>query len=235
MAGNGSRFANVGYKDPKPFIDVFGKPMISWVINNMRIDANYTFIVKEQHCKEYNVETLLKCMVPDCNIIKIKDTTEGAACTVLLAEEYIDNNRPLIIVNSDQWIEWDCEEFLFNFLIKDITHSVRINTFYANGSEKWSYAEVDDDGYVIDVKEKEPISTHATTGVYLWRHGKEFVKYAKKMISENKRTRGEFYVAPVIKEAIDDGHLVSIDSAKEFWSLGVPDDLEYFLKNKKMF
>lgn len=228
MAGDGSRFAKVGYKDPKPMIDVFGKPMISWVVENMEIDANYIFIVKKEHEERYNLRKILKSIVPDCNIVEVEKTTEGAACTVLLSENFIDNDNPLLMANSDQWLEWDCEQFLIDFLIRDLSHSVRISTFASDGSAKWSYAALNEGGYVTDVKEKEPISDYGSTGVYLWRRGSDFVKYAKQMISNNRRTRGEFYVAPVIKEAIDDGHLVSVDNCKRFWSLGVPDDLDYF-------
>jgi HAD superfamily hydrolase (TIGR01509 family) len=231
MAGDGSRFAKVGYKDPKPMIDVFGKPMISWVVENMEIDANYIFVVKQQHEQRYNLRKILKSIVPECKIVEVKETTQGAACTVLLAEHYIDNDLPLLMANSDQWLEWDCEQFVLDFLLRDKSHSVRISTFPSDGSPKWSYAATDENGYVTDVKEKQPISNHGSTGVYLWRRGCDFVKYAKQMISLNKRTRGEFYVAPVIKEAIDDGHLVSIDNCKRFWSLGVPDDLDSFHEN----
>lgn len=233
MAGDGSRFAKVGYKDPKPMIDVFDKPMISWVIENMEIDANYIFVVKQEHEQRYNLRKILKSIVPECKIVEVKETTQGAACTVLLAEHYIDNDLPLLMANSDQWLEWDCEQFLINFLIRDISHSVRISTFPSDGSPKWSYAAVNESGYVTDVKEKQPISNYGSTGVYLWRRGCDFVKYAKQMISLDKRTRGEFYVAPVIKEAIDDGHMVSVENCKRFWSLGVPDDLDYFHDNYK--
>jgi dTDP-glucose pyrophosphorylase len=168
MAGDGSRFAKVGYKDPKPMIDVFGKPMISWVVENMEIDANYIFVVKQQHEQRYNLRKILKSIVPECKIVEVKETTQGAACTVLLAEEYIDNDLPLLMANSDQWLEWDCEQFVLDFLLRDKSHSVRISTFPSDGSPKWSYAATDENGYVTDVNEQQTIRNHGSTGVYLW-------------------------------------------------------------------
>lgn len=231
MAGNGSRFSTAGYKDPKPLIDIFGKPMISWVIQNIGIDANYIFITKKDHYQQYNLESLLKCMVPNCKIIQLDHTTQGAACTVLMAEEYINNDSPLLMANSDQWLDWNSEEFIFNFLVKEKDSDVKVSTFISDGSKKWSYVNVDDDNFVNNVKEKDPISEYGTTGIYMWKRGKDFVRCAKKMIDSNKRTNNEFYVAPVINELIEEGGKVTKEECQLFWSLGVPEDLEYFKKH----
>jgi HAD superfamily hydrolase (TIGR01509 family) len=235
MSGNGSRFANVGYKDPKPLIPVNGKPMISWVIDNIGIDAKYIYIVKEEHCSDYKLEETLQSKTPNCEIIKIKETTEGAACTVLLAREFINNNKPLLMINCDQYLEWNCEEFVFKFLENQKDALVKVSTFLVpDASKKWSYVAVDDQNYVIDVQEKNPISNFGTTGAYLWRHGCDFVRAAEKMIAKNKRVNNEFYVAPVINEIIEEGGKVVKEECDKFWSLGVPEDLEVFLSNSTL-
>lgn len=231
MAGNGSRFANVGYTDPKPLIDIFGKPMISWVIQNIGIDANYIFITKKEHFEKYNLGSLLKCLSPHSTIIQLDQTTEGAACTVLMAKEYINNENPLLIANSDQWLDWNSEEFIFNFLLKEKDSLVKISTFISDGSKKWSYAQVNENNHVINVKEKDPISCYGTTGIYMWKRGSDFVRCANQMIAKNKRTNNEFYVAPVINEIIEEGYIVTKEECEQFWSLGVPEDLDHFKHN----
>lgn len=233
MAGNGSRFATAGYKDPKPFIPVFGKPMISWVVDNLGIPANYTFIIRKDFEETYSATNYLKTMCPGCNVVQIETVTEGAACTVLLAKGIIDNNDPLIIINSDQYIEFDSFKFVFDFLYnpKERRLSGKISTFDGNRHPKWSYAKVDENGVVTEVREKDPFSDHATTGLYMWRHGKDFVTYAKQMISKNIRVNNEFYVVPVFNEAIADGLMFGISDCNRMWGIGVPEDLEYFLKN----
>jgi HAD superfamily hydrolase (TIGR01509 family) len=235
MAGNGSRFASVGYKQPKPLIPVFGKPMISWVVNNLGLDATYTFITR----KEFGAEGYLKSLVPDCNIVTIDRVTEGAACTVLLAKEYISND-PLLIINSDQYIEFeDCNtafKFVFDFLYNPSEQKFagKISTFDGGGHPKWSYAKIDETGIVTEVREKDPFSPHATTGLYLWRHGTDFVRYANQMIAKNIRVNNEFYVVPVFNEAIQDGKLFEICDCKRMWGIGTPEDLEVFLNNKNV-
>lgn len=235
MAGNGSRFASCGYKDPKPFIPVFGKPMISWVVENLGIDATYTFIIRKEFEESYNARDYLNKLRPGCNIIAIDNVTEGAACTVLLAKEHIDNNNPLIMINSDQYIEFDSFKFIFDFLYspEERNFDGKISTFDGMGHPKWSYAKVDDNGVVVEVREKDPFSNHATTGLYMWRRGEDFVKYAEQMISKNIRVNNEFYVVPVFNEAIADGLRFSISDCVKMWGIGVPEDLETFHREYK--
>lgn len=239
MAGNGSRFASAGYKDPKPFIPVFGKPMISWVVDNLGIDATYTFIIRKEFEKTYAAREYLQQIMPGCNVISVDGVTEGAACTVLLAKEIINNDDPLMMINSDQFIEFDdCDtsfKFVFDFLYNPNERQFqgKISTFDGHRHPKWSYAKLDDNGVVSEVREKDPFSDHATTGLYMWRHGSDFVKYAEQMINKNIRVNNEFYVVPVFNEAIADGKQFTICPCRAMWGIGVPEDLDYFLANFK--
>jgi len=229
MAGNGSRFAQEGYVLPKPLIDVQGKPMIERVVENLNIDGRYIFIVRDTHLEKYDLEQLLKRIAPGCIIVPTKGLTEGAACSVLLAAEHIDNDTNLLIANSDQFLEWDASSFLYESQNVDGC----VSTFEQSdpNDSKWSYARVDRDGFVTEVAEKRVISTHANTGVYFWSRGSDFVKYANQMIAKDIRTNGEFYIAPIYNEAIIDGKKIKINDCKKMWGLGVPTDLLNFLKN----
>jgi len=228
MAGRGSRFAEVGYTFPKPLIDVAGKPMIQRVVENLNIKANYIFIVQKEHYDTYNLKYLLNLIAPECKIIQIEGITEGAACTVLLAEQHIDNDNPLLVVNSDQVFEWDSSSFMYSMVADDVDGGIL--TFTAT-HPKWSYAKLDEDGYVCEVAEKKPISDIATAGAYYWKHGKDFVGATKKMISKNVRVNNEFYVCPVYNEAIEDGKKIKVSHIERMWGLGTPEDLDYYLKN----
>jgi dTDP-glucose pyrophosphorylase len=163
--------------------------------------------------------------------VKVSGVTEGAAVSVLTAIEHIDNSTPLLIVNSDQYLEWNSNEFLY-FADSDKVDGC-ISTFY-NTHPKWSYAKLDANGFVAEVQEKNPISTIATTGIYYWKHGQDFVKYANSMISKNIRTNGEFYVCPVYNEAIKDGKKIKVSDCSKLWGLGTPEDLYYFTQNFDM-
>ena len=230
MAGAGSRFEKAGYTFPKPLIDVRGKPMIQWVVDNLNVEAKYIFIVQQSHFKKYNLKETLSNFCPNNEIIQIDGITEGAACTTLLAKQYIDKDEPLIIANSDQFVEWDSDEFIYSCSASDL--DANILTFNST-HPKWSYAKLNDLGFVTEVAEKKPISDLATAGIYYWRKGSDYVKYAEQMIDKNIRVNSEFYVCPVFNEAIQDNKKVRTYNIDKMWGLGTPEDLEHFLKNYK--
>jgi HAD superfamily hydrolase (TIGR01509 family) len=231
MAGAGSRFEKAGYLLPKPLIDVNGNPMIRTAVENLNIDANFIFVVQKEHRKKYNLDTVLSSISPDCKIVEVDGVTEGAACTTLLAEKFIDNDNPLVIANSDQFIEWNSSDFFYKFQEQEVDASML--TFEATGS-KWSFVEVGESGFAKRVAEKDPISNKATAGVYVYKKGSDYVKYAKRMIEKNDRYKNEFYVCPVFNHFIEDGKKVTVFDIERMWGLGTPEDLEYFLENKKI-
>ena len=230
MAGAGSRFAQVGYSFPKPLIEVNGKPMIQVVLVNLNIEANYTFVVRKEHYEKYSLQYLLTLIAPNCNIVQVDELTEGSACTTMLAKEFINNDDPLLLANSDQFMEWNSNESLYAFNADGIDGGIL--TFKAT-HPKWSYAKVGADGFVSEVAEKKPISEDATVGVYYWKKGSDYVKYTEQMIEKDIRTNGEFYICPVFNEAIADGKKIRIKEIERMWGIGTPEDLSYFLEHYK--
>jgi len=230
MAGAGSRFQQAGYTFPKPLIDVNGKPMIQVIVDNLNIEATYIFVVQKEHREKYNLDTLLNLITPGCKIVEVDGITEGAACTTLLAKDYINVDAPLIMANSDQFIEWDSNEFMYKMIEQKVDGG--IVTFQAT-HPKWSFAKIDEYGYVTEVAEKNPISDIATVGVYYWAKGSDYVKYAEQMINKNIRVNNEFYVCPVFNEAIGDNKKIKTFNIEKMWGLGTPEDLKYYLENKR--
>lgn len=228
MAGAGSRFAQAGYTFPKPLIEVGNKPMIQVVVENLNIEAHYIFIVQKEHYEKYNLKVLLNMLAPNCDIIQVEGVTEGAACTTLLAKEIINSDSPLLIANSDQFVEWNSNECLYAFTSDNIDGGI---VSFKSKHPKWSYAKLGDDGFVSEVAEKNPISENATVGIYYWKKGSDYVKYAEQMIAKNIRTNNEFYVCPVYNQAIEDGKKIRLKSIEKMWGIGTPEDLNYFLQN----
>lgn len=230
MAGAGSRFEKAGYTFPKPLIEVNGKPMIQVVVENLNLDANYIYIVQKSHREKYNLDSLLKLITPSCDIIEVDGITEGAACTALLASHLINNDRPLFFANSDQFVEWNPNEFMYKMQESNVDGGIAI---FHSTHPKWSFVKVDESGYVTEVAEKRPISDLATVGYYYWKFGSDFVNYANTMISKNIRVNNEFYVCPVFNEAVQDGKQISIYEIEKMWGLGTPEDLNYFVDHYK--
>jgi dTDP-glucose pyrophosphorylase len=168
----------------------------------------------------------LNLIAPDCKIVEVDGVTEGAACTTLLAKDYINNDYPLFIANSDQYVEWDVLDFMYRMNERKVDGG--IVTFKAT-HPKWSYAKTDGLGMVTEVAEKNPISDNATVGFYYWKHGKDYVTYAEDMIYHDIRVNNEFYVCPVYNMAIQDGKQIQTYDVEKMWGLGTPEDLETYL------
>lgn len=231
MAGAGSRFFQAGYIHPKPLILIDGKPMIQHVVENIGIEGNYIFIVQDDHAANYDLPNFFKSITPNSTYITIKGVTEGAACTTLLAKDLINNDTPLIIANSDQLVEGFNGEAFRNSLSHPSIEA-NIVTFKAS-DPKWSFVKLDHIGCVTEVAEKNPISNIATVGIYGWRKGSDYVRYAEQMIANNTRVNGEFYVCPVFNEAIKDNCRIVCHHIKKMWGLGTPEDLELYLQRNK--
>jgi len=167
-------------------------------------------------------------IAPGCEIIQVDGVTEGAACTTLLASAFIDNDDPLLIANSDQYVEWNSNECLYAFTADGIDAGILT---FKSVHPKWSYARLDDQGFVAEVAEKRPISDLATVGIYYWKRGSDYVKYAQQMIQNNIRTNNEFYVCPVFNEAIADGKKVRVKNIEKMWGIGTPEDLKTYLEH----
>jgi NDP-sugar pyrophosphorylase family protein len=230
MAGEGSRFKKEGYTFPKPLIEVNGKPMIQCVVENLDFDANYIFLVRNEHLSKYNIESVLKFVTNGrYDIVPVEKLTEGAACTALLAKDLINNDDELLIANSDQIIEYSKENF--NTIRRFTNFNASVFTFRAV-HPKWSFVKTNSRGVVTEVAEKNPISDIATCGIYYYRKGSDFVKYAEEMIEKDVRVNNEFYIAPVYNELILDEKTLVPFFVDRMHGLGTPEDLKKYLSMK---
>jgi dTDP-glucose pyrophosphorylase len=233
MAGAGSRFANAGYKDPKPLIQVHQTPMIKGIINNLRPSRQhrFIFICQAEHVKKYLLNDRLKEWAPGSVIVEIDGITEGAACTVLQAKSFINNDDELMIANSDQYVDYDIDTYLEKISKQNLDGLIMTMTA---DDPKWSFVDFANDGFISRVVEKEVISDEATVGIYNFTRGSDFVKAAELMIESNERVNGEFYVAPVYNQLIMKGKRIGHENIGSehagMYGLGIPGDLDKFLQ-----
>lgn len=236
MAGRGSRFAAAGYVDPKPLIDVGGKPMVQWVIENIRPARphRFIFICLAEHLERYpKIPETLRTLCPGCEIVTVNAVTEGAACTVLLARQFINDNHPLMIANSDQFVELGMDDYLQRL---DAGHADGLIMTFWSDHPKWSYCRLRADGTVSEVVEKQVVSNDATVGIYNFARGRDFVAAAEAMIARNLRVNGEFYVAPTYNLLIEQGaRIIVAATGREsagMHGLGTPEDLQRFMRTE---
>ena len=229
MAGLGSRFLTKGFQKPKPLIDVNGRTMIIRAIESLGIkDAKYLFVITKNQYTEMVKEEIAKHV--DCDFIEIDYLTEGPASSALLFEQQINNDEELIIANCDQIMEWDANLFLMNVRCYD-----GAMVTYHETTDKNSYARIDSQGHVVEVREKQVISNISLNGIHYWKKGSSFVSSAHAMIAADDRApNGEFYVGPTYNYMIQENLTVGIYHIPNqmHHPVGVPEDLERFLQHE---
>jgi NDP-sugar pyrophosphorylase family protein len=232
IAGRGSRFANAGVTLPKPLIPIHGTPMIEWVTANVRPRRAHRFIYLclQDHLDNTNLRSELERICPACVIVPVREVTQGAACTVLLAREFIDSTEPLMLANSDQFVDIDINDYL---AAGDAGQADGLIMTFRADHPKWSYVGFDDQGRVDRVVEKEVISHEATVGIYNFARGRDFVYAADRMIAADLRVNGEFYVAPTYNALIAEGARIAVHNVGSegagMYGLGIPEDLALFV------
>ena len=227
IAGKAQRFLDEGYTMPKPLIMSKDKHIIDWSMDSFDTnDCNVIFAVRLEHINNFSIDDILRRKFGnDIKIVVVDRVTDGSVSTCLLAKDLIDNELPLIIYTPDVYFEdtfspTEIDAALDGFLL----------TFKAN-SPAHSYVELDDSGLATRTAEKEVISENAAVGVYYYRTGSMFVKYAEEMIEKNIRTKNEFYICPMYNLLIRDGLKVGISQVKKMHVLGTPAELEFFVNH----
>lgn len=232
MAGRGSRFSDAGYRLPKPLIDVGSRPMIEVVVANLRPAAahRFVFVVQTEHLDRHQLGDVLAGVAPGCDIFPLDAVTEGAACTVLTTRGLLDPDEPLMIANCDQWVSASIDRYLADGALRSGDGSIMT---MQSTDPKWSFVNLDSGGWVTQVAEKRPISTHATVGIYNFARAGDFLESADRMIRADDRVNGEFYVAPVYNELVACGARIGTwdldEHGESMHGLGVPEDLRRFL------
>lgn len=192
---------------PKPLIEIMGKTMLETVIENYFCieSKNYIFVFDDKDCSEFHLDSSAKILSPLSIVIRLRNQTKGALCTCLMAVDYINNDTPLIIANSDQIIDVDYKEVISHFEQCDADAGVII---FPSIHPRWSYARKEGDE-ILEVAEKRPLSKDAIAGFYYYKKGSDFIESAKKTIMKGNCLHGKFYISASINELILMGRKIS--------------------------
>ena len=237
MAGESKIFKDAGFRYNKNFTQIAHKPLFQRVFEGVKeIQAdNFIFVVTKEDARKYHIGKSLKLLSPKCRVIVAENMTAGAACTVLLAAEFIDNDDELIISNGDQVLEVDLQSIIENFRERNLDGGI---ITFESVHPRWSFVRTDENDMVIETSEKDPISSHATAGFYYFKHGADFVAGAKSMIRKDSNVNGQYYVCPVYNELILQQKIIGRYeiSEKNYFPLTVPKEVdEYEMHIKKNF
>lgn len=224
IAGKGQRFVDDGFHMPKPLIMVDDKHIIDWSFLSINKDEyDMVFVVRKEHVYNFGMDTILRNKFgEDIKIVETDKVTSGTVASCLLAKDFINNEQQLVIYTLDVHFQ---KQFSINDV--DTDSDGFILTFKAN-NPAYSYAELDENGLVLRTAEKEVISENAAVGIYYFKEGSTFVKYAEEMIDKNLRTNNEFYVCPLYNLMIENGLKVRTAQVDKMYLMGTPNELNFF-------
>ncbi|MDR2338147.1 MAG: glycosyltransferase family 2 protein [Deltaproteobacteria bacterium] len=234
MAGRGSRFTNAGWSIPKPLIPIHNIPMIKVVVDNLTpsCEHRFIFICQQTHLVEYDLISKLKSYAKNVEVLGVNGITEGQVCTVLLAKKFFNNDEPLMTANTDQYIDFDINEYLEAINSRQLDGMIMT---MKSQDPKWSYAKLNAQGVVVETAEKKVISQDATVGIFNFTRGRDLVRSAEQMIQDNLRVNNEFYTCPCYNYLIREGKKIGTYSIGEeyngMYGLGIPSDLDFFIKH----
>jgi NDP-sugar pyrophosphorylase family protein len=228
MGGEGRQFAERNYTFPKPLVEVAGHPLIEIVVRNLtpREPHQFVFVCRQEHVDRFALGDVLRLIAPGCRLVTTPRPTAGALCSVLLGLEHLPDEGELLVANADQYVGVRIDDFLGE--ARRGRWDGYVMTF-PNTHPRWSYVR-EEDGEVVAVAEKQPISRSATVGIYYFRRGASFISGAERMLVKNVSVSGEFYVSPVYNELILAGKRVGTYPirANEMHGLGTPEEVERF-------
>jgi dTDP-glucose pyrophosphorylase len=235
MAGAGSRFAMKGYETPKPLLPVMGKPMVVSAARDLPgPDENFIFVMRDTHIAEYGIDQVLNSHFPGNRQVVIDRLTEGQASTCLMARDLIYNDDQLIIGASDNGMIYNNSEFEELKKTADaLVFTFRGNPTVVPNPKAYGWCVVGEDGLTITeakVKYNMPdaINNHAYVGAFWFRTGKLFVDAAERMINQDRRVNGEFYVDECINDVIQMGFTAKVFEMKHYICWGTPNDYKTF-------
>lgn len=226
MAGESKIFKESSLAYSKNFVEINHKPLFQRVfegVSGIAADC-FIFIVNNEDAQKFHIGKSLKLLVPNCRIVVSEGTTAGAACSVLLAAEFIDNDDELIISNGDQILEMDLKGIIENFRAKNFDGGI---VTFESVHPRWSFVRLDENGLVVETSEKDPISKNATAGFYYFKHGEDFVAAAKAMIMKDASVNGQYYVCPAYNELILRQKIIGCYkiSVRNYYSLTTPKEI----------
>lgn len=243
LAGRGSRFAKLGYKDPKPLIQVSGKPMIIQAANSLPNSTGHVFVTLQEHLENYPLEQALKNEYPNARIVAINEVTEGQAITCSLGLKDVDEEASLLIAATDNGMIYDKEKY--QQLIEDenvdaVVFTFRHHVSSKNNPQMYGWVKTDGSDNITGVSVKVPISQdpyndHAIVGTFYFKKTAYFNKALQNLLDKDIKVNGEYYVDSLIGELVELGLTVKVFEVDDYIGWGTPDDYETFVYWQSFF
>ncbi|MBM4318087.1 MAG: hypothetical protein FJ116_11500 [Deltaproteobacteria bacterium] len=236
MSGQGNRYREAGYTQPKPLIPVNGVPMISRLLENFPESWKTVFVMAENH-RNTELPAVLSKERPQAKQIFIEKHTQGPSFAALKGLEVLDPDAPVLLSYCDYAMVWDSARFA-RFVEESQCEACVISYrgYHAHyrSSLQYAYSRLEGER-VVEVKEKGSFTSNrenefASSGGYYFKSGKLLKEAIEFQIAQNLQLNGEFYSSLTVEALLrkNPKSHVRVFEIPGFFQWGTPEDLQIF-------
>jgi capsule biosynthesis phosphatase len=226
-AGEGKRFSEEHYLEPKPIIKVLTTPIIDWLVNSLDInfDDKILFVLNKNH-STFRIKESLTHKFKSKSLLfhEVEFNTRGAAETLYSAIDKIDNDDPILVLDSDTF-------YNENIVIKSKAIKDNFIFYFKTNTEDsiYSYIEIDNNS-IINIQEKIKISNNACSGAYGFKNKTIIKKYCELILDKKIKTKNEYYISCLYQEMLKNKeNIVPIEiNYNNIICLGTPNQIKSF-------
>lgn len=236
MSGIGKRFMEAGYVNPKPLIQVCGKPIIEHVVSMFPGKHDFVFICNEEHLQNTPMASVLERIAPNSWVTSVQRHSKGPVFAVSQIFDHIKDDEGVMLSYCDYFMKWDFK--LFQEIIQQESYDAAVpcyTGFHPHLLRGGLYAGVltDGKGTMTDIKEKHcftesSLDCHHSVGAYYFKSGSNLKKYFKEQMDKGMSVNGEFYASTPFELLLNDKLKIYVPEVERFIQLGTPEDLEEF-------
>ena len=236
MAGAGARFRQEGYTEPKPLIPVADIPMIRRSLDSLPPAKDWIAVCRKEHLENASLMPTLSADRRKVRVVSVDELTEGQASTCLLARDFLEPTKPLLIAPCDTSMTYDGGRY--TALTADPDIDCLVWTFrdhpHANRNPAgYGWAETTSHGDIRRISCKTPLGEDVRndagiTGAFWFREARFFLEAADALIAQDRRTNNEFYVDAAIQVLLEQGRRAKVFDVEHYISYGNPDDVRTY-------
>jgi glucose-1-phosphate thymidylyltransferase len=218
MAGKGTRLRPHTHVTPKPMLRVAGKPVMQYILDDLRKLGGIDEVVYiTGHLKE-KVEAYAREALPVKSVFLEQKVQDGTAGAVALARAYVD--QPVLIIFVDTIFDTDLS------VINTTDADGIIWTKEVEDYQRFGVVVTDSDGFMTRIieKPKDPISKRANIGLYYIRNWKLLFEGIDHVLSQ-PQNKGEWYLTDAFQYMIDKGAKIKVIDVEGWYDAGKLDTL----------
>jgi glucose-1-phosphate thymidylyltransferase len=213
LAGKGTRLRPHTYLTPKPMMKVAGKPVMSYVLDELKKLGNIEQIVYiTGHLKE-KVEEFARAEMDVPSVFIEQKVQDGTAGAIALARDYVD--QPVLIIFVDTIFDADLSR------VKSVDADGIIWVKEVEDYQRFGVVVTDKDGNMTKIveKPKTPISRRANIGLYYIRNWKLLFEGIDWVLKQ-PMNHGEYFLTDAFQYMIEKGAKIKVIDVEGWFDAG---------------